>query len=115
MKKLLVAMGLIGAMGCAAAAALDGKVLFQTNCASCHGDTGTGGTGAIKGPRLAGDASKWSSKLFVRAVLEGKDDEGKALDSAMPHWKDSSFAADKGAAPTKAEIVAIQKYLRTVK
>jgi mono/diheme cytochrome c family protein len=115
MKKLLLTLGALGAMTCATAATIDGKALFQENCASCHGEAGKGGTEAVKGPNLIGDATKWSNKLFVRAVLEGKDDEGKALETAMPHWKEGSFKSDKGSKPSKAEVVAILKYLRTVK
>jgi len=97
------------------AAELDGRSLFQQNCASCHGDTGKGGVGDVKGPRLVGDSSKWSAKLFARAVLEGKDDEGRALKAGMPHWKDASFQSDQGAAPTKQEVESIHKYLRSIK
>jgi mono/diheme cytochrome c family protein len=110
----LAGMALMVSLG-AQAATLDGKALFAQNCAACHGDTGKGGTGDVKGPKLVGDATNWSHKLFRRAVLEGKDDEGKALDPAMPHWKDASFQADKGKAPTPAEVAAIYRYLRTLK
>lgn len=94
---------------------LDGKKLFDENCAKCHGETGKGGTKEIKGPRLVGDASKWNAKTFARAVLDGKDDEGRALKGAMPHWKDASFQSDHGTAPTKEEVESIHKYLRSVK
>jgi hypothetical protein len=48
-------------------------------------------------------------------VLEGKDDEGRALKGTMPHWKDASFQSDHGTAPTKEEVESIHKYLRRVK
>lgn len=89
----------------------NGKILYQENCASCHGPTGMGGTG----PKLVGDASEWKTKLFERAVLHGIDDQGKPLKSPMPHWGNSSFKTDKGAAPSKAEIEAIQHYLQALK
>lgn len=99
----------------ASAAELDGKSLYQENCAACHGVAGKGGTSGVKGPRLVGDASKWSAKLFLRAVLEGKDDEGRVLKTEMPHWKDASFKVDKGVPPSKEEVEAIHKYLRGLK
>lgn len=90
---------------------LDGRVLFQENCSRCHGENGKGGAVLP----LVGGASKWTLKLFQRAVLTGVDNKGHPLKSPMPHWKDASFKADNGAAPTKAEIAAIYQYLRTVK
>lgn len=96
---------------CAFSAPLNGKTLYQQNCASCHGAEGKGGSA----PKLAGDASKWNSKTFERAVLSGVDDKNRALKAPMPHWKDGSFVSDQGKAPTRAEIAAIQRYLRTIK
>ena len=90
---------------------LEGKTIFQENCVSCHGDKGQGGSG----PKLAGDASKWSRKLFQRAVLSGVDDNGKALKSPMPHWKEVGFHNAQGKPPSLAEINAIQDYLRKIK
>ncbi|AAQ60531.1 MULTISPECIES: c-type cytochrome [Chromobacterium] len=92
------------------AAASDGKALYQQNCAVCHGAHAQGKTG----PRLAGDASKWRKQLFERAVLEGVDDEGKALKAPMPHWGNSSLKEDHGKPPTKEEVDAIQAYLKTL-
>jgi hypothetical protein len=64
---------------------------------------------------VGGDASKWSARLFVRAVLEGKDDEGTSLHAPMPLWKTASFKSDNGAHPSRQEVEAIRRYLRTVK
>lgn len=116
MKQLVLAMGSLLVALSASAAGLNGKTLYQQNCASCHGDTGKGGTGEVKGPLLAGDASKWRLKVFQRAVLTGVDDKGHALKPAMPHWKDASFQSDKEKkAPSKDEVAATYRYLRTVK
>jgi mono/diheme cytochrome c family protein len=93
------------------AAKLEGKTIFTENCASCHGDNAKGGSG----PNLVDDASKWSRKLFQRAVLSGVDDNGKPLKSAMPHWKEVGFHNALGKPPSLAEINAIQDYLRKIK
>lgn len=95
----------------AMAATPNGKMLYQQNCASCHGSSGQGASA----PKLAGDASRWPDRLFARAVLTGIDDHGQPLKGPMPHWKDSAFSGDHGAAPTKAEITAIQHYLKSGK
>ncbi len=115
MKQFAIALSSLLIALSASAAGLDGKTLYQQNCASCHGDKGKGGTGAVKGPALAGDSSKWSPKVFQRAVLAGVDDKGRPLKLAMPHWKDASFKSDKGKAPSKDEVAAIQRYLQAVK
>ncbi|MFZ3219438.1 MAG: cytochrome c [Rhodoferax sp.] len=115
MKHLVITCSALVLALSASAGELNGQALYQQNCAACHGETGKGGKKDVKGPRLAGDSSKWKVSLFQRAVLEGIDDHGKPLESAMPHWKGASFKSDAGAAPTKEEVAAIQKYLRTVK
>ncbi len=111
MKHSLLAVVTLFLSMSAVAAPLGGKALYQQNCASCHGQKGQGGSA----PKLAGDASKWRAKLFERAVLKGLDDNGKPLQAPMPHWEGASFKTDKGAAPSKAEVHAIQRYLQTLK
>ena len=56
MKQLVIALGSLLVALSASAAGLDGKALYQQNCASCHGDKGKGGSGVVKGPALAGDS-----------------------------------------------------------
>ncbi|MFZ2388164.1 MAG: cytochrome c [Polaromonas sp.] len=109
-RQFFVLAGLLLSLS-ALAAPLNGKALYQENCASCHGAAGKGDSA----PKLAGDASQWSTRLFERAVLTGVDDRGRALKIAMPHWKEGSFKSDDGSAPSKKEVVAIQHYLRAVK
>jgi mono/diheme cytochrome c family protein len=115
MKRLIGLCVALLAIGSSSAATLDGKALFEQNCAACHGVDGKGGNQDVKGPKLVGDSTTWSLKLFRRAVLEGKDDKGQALEAPMPHWKDTSFQADHGKPPTASEISAIYGYLRTLK
>ena len=111
MKNLLISASFLLSCSLVVAATPDGKALYQDNCASCHGAKGQG----ANGPRLVGDASKWSARLFERAVLSGIDDHGKPLKSAMPHWQNASLKSDHGVAPTRAEIKAIQHYLNQIK
>jgi mono/diheme cytochrome c family protein len=88
----------------------DGKKLFQENCAICHGDHAQGKIG----PKLVGDSSKWSNRLFERGVLHGIDDENKKLKPPMPVWQNSSFKSDAGQPPSKQEVDAIHHYLQTL-
>ena len=112
MKKMFFAVTTAFATASAVAAMpLDGKALFQDNCARCHGEGGKGG--AVM--PLVGDASQWSLKLFQRAVLTGVDEKGRPLKSPMPHWRNASFETYDGKAPSRAEVAAIYRYLRTVK
>jgi len=111
MKRTIIAVTMLWLCASVVAAPPDGKALYQENCASCHGQNGKGDTG----PKLVDDASEWKTKLFERAVLNGVDDQGKSLKSPMPHWSGASFKTDSGVAPSKAEVDAIQHYLRTLK
>ncbi|MDA7088170.1 cytochrome c [Pseudomonas sp. SA3-5] len=111
MKALLFSSFAVMFLSAATQAAMpDGEALYRDNCASCHGDKGQGGVGM----RLVGDSSTWPEELFQRAVFEGLDDEGKPLESTMPHWQDRSFSADEGAPPSAAEVTAIYHYLRSL-
>ncbi len=89
-----------------------GKQLYDTNCASCHGDNGAGG-------KKIGDATSadirfgplndmyngdWS--LAKGAILDGKDEEGEDLDAAMPRWRGKLSNED---------VDNIIQYLKTLK
>lgn len=111
MKRQMLLVSALWVSVSALAAPLGGKALFQENCAACHGATGQGGSA----PKLVGDASKWSAKLFERAVLTGVDDAGKKLEAPMPHWQNGSFQSDQGKAPTSKEVTAIYRYLHAMK
>ena len=70
-----------------------GKELYQTNCAACHGANGAGGlkignsTAAdLQSPKLENTYHN-SDALIARAILEGKDQNGKNLDPEMPRWQ----------------------------
>lgn len=88
-----------------------GQRIYQTNCAACHGAKAQGGVG----PKLSGDAANWSAALFQRSLLKDIDDKGKMLKAPMPFWGKVGFAGDKGKAPSKPEMVALQSYLKTLK
>jgi mono/diheme cytochrome c family protein len=95
----------------AASSVSSGQLLYQTDCASCHGANGAGGLKVedetspdIRGPALAEMYSNdWS--LAKRAILDGKDEEGEDLDSAMPRWRGKLSDAD---------VNAIIQYLQTL-
>ena len=70
-----------------------GKALFLSHCAVCHKDNGSGGvklgtavSADLRSPGLETTYHN-SDALILRAILEGKDEEGGPLDSPMPHWK----------------------------
>jgi LPXTG-motif cell wall-anchored protein len=75
-----------------AADATNGQALFQTNCASCHGANAEGGikVGSVTAPDI-----RWSaigpdfkdSATVQRAILQGLDENGSALDPAMPRFQ----------------------------
>lgn len=92
-----------------AGAAVSGKTIYTANCAACHGPN----AGGAVGPSLK-NAARWSAANFKRAILQSRDDEGKALKPPMPVWGKVGFAGDQGKAPTDAEIKALQAYLKTL-
>lgn len=72
-----------------------GEKLYGQYCAACHGANAAGGY------KLGEDASanlRWvklgemyngDTGLVARAILEGKDEDGKTLNEVMPRWKDT--------------------------
>ncbi|MDA8051651.1 MAG: cytochrome c [Rhodospirillales bacterium] len=70
-----------------------GKSLYLSHCAICHKDSGAGGvhlgstvSADLRSPGLE-ITYHHSDALILRAILEGKDEEGQPLDAPMPHWK----------------------------
>jgi len=88
--------------------AKSGKDLYDANCARCHGKMAQGDIGV----KLAGDAAYWTPALFNRAVLAGKDDEGRKLKKKMPRFNKKEL--DDGKMATVADLAAIQAYLQTL-
>lgn len=64
-------------------------------CASCHGTDGRGGRvrmmmSFVDAPDVTFDALRqegFTQNLVGRAIRDGKDESGQALDEAMPRWK----------------------------
>lgn len=72
-----------------------GKELFQSRCASCHKANGEGGvklgdavSADLRAPGLE-DMYHHSDIMLLRAIMDGKDEDGEPLDAPMPHWKGS--------------------------
>lgn len=87
----LIAGGLLVAMPSAQAAT--GKQLFNSRCASCHHKNGSGGmkfgkvvSADLRSPGLE-KMYKNNDNLIMRAILQGRDEDGQPLDAPMPHWK----------------------------
>lgn len=77
----------------AAHAALTGKQLFDSRCATCHKKTGAGGlkfgtvvSADLRSPGLEKMYHN-DDNLILRAILQGRDEDGQPLDAPMPHWK----------------------------
>ena len=117
MRKILAGLGaasvlLIGMGGAQAASVAKGKTLFQSDCASCHGTNGAGGKhigSAVSADLQAPGLEKTyhhKTKLIVRAILDGKDQNGEKLNAVMPRWKGRL---------SKAQARDIVAYLKTLK
>lgn len=82
-----------------------GKSLFDTNCATCHQQTGKGIPGAF--PPLAGNENLKSVDLIVETIHSGHSGkitvEGRTFNSAMPAI---------GAGFSSKQIAAVATYIR---
>ena len=105
----LCSIGLIASMailGSQPAAASDGKAVFGSNCASCHGNKGQGTPGLA--PALKGDAFVTTSKAedvltTVKNGRAGVQKKFKDLPIAMPAW---------GGKLSDADIQAVVDFIR---
>ncbi len=88
----LVAVPMMMSQGAVAA---DGKAIYGSKCAGCHGPTGMG----TVGPRLAGQQEKYLVEQF-KLIRDGKRTSGK---SAMMKGAVASVSDD--------DIKAIAAYL----
>lgn len=87
-------------------APVNGRSLYASNCAGCHGSQGEGGMG----PALAASVA-WKNEEFANAVLEGKTSQ-KELSPVMPRF--ASIGLD-GEAATAEQMKSIQEYLASLK
>ena len=91
-----------------AAAAPDGKALFNTNCSTCHQENGKGDPGVF--PPLAGNTEVTAKDPtpIIAIVLHGlstpKTIMGKQYAGGMPPWKGTL---------SNAEIAAVLTYVRS--
>jgi mono/diheme cytochrome c family protein len=120
MHKLLISVATItlvaSAQASAAADIAAGKLLYEDNCAICHGSNAEGKPAkgnAAAAKKLAGDSAYWDFPVFKRTVMEGIDDKGRAM-KTMPVFGKTGFLKPKGAIPTDAELQDIQAYLKSL-
>ena len=89
-----------------------GQEQYEANCAACHGPNGAGGlkigsatSADIRAARLA-SVYKNDNALISGAILNGKDEEGKDLDTAMPRFQGKL---------TAQQVTQIIAFLKTLK
>lgn len=98
------------------ASGTDGKVLYQTHCATCHGARGEGqpnwktkkAAGTYPPPPHDASGHTWhhADGLLFRTVRDGGQAAAPAeFKSGRPAWKDTL---------TDAQIVAVLQYLKTL-
>ncbi|WP_199178520.1 c-type cytochrome [Acidimangrovimonas sediminis] len=70
-----------------------GKQLYIGDCSSCHRASGAGGlkigeatSADLRAPALE-VMYRHDDRLLLRAILSGVDEDGEALDQAMPRWQ----------------------------
>ena len=76
MKRLIIALFVVGLMSNVALAAEDGAAIFKAKCAMCHGPKGEGKTG----PKLAG--TTLTADQIADALMKGA--QGKKAPHAKP-------------------------------
>jgi len=106
MKSLFCIVALAFLCAGTSARAEDGKVIFDNQCAKCHGQDGKGGTPMgqkLHIKNLAADQAKLSDAEIEKAIKEGIQADGKMRMKAI---KEVSSDAD---------IKAVIKYVHTLK
>ena len=88
-----------------------GKAVYAAHCVMCHRADGSGGlkvgktvSADLRSPGLENTYGQSDAKL-MRAILEGKDEDGGDLDLVMPHWKGQI---------TTAQATAVLAYVKTL-
>lgn len=119
LRRLALACGALGLTAGAALAASTaspadpalGKQLFRSHCAVCHKADASGGvklgdatSADLQAPELESQY-KETDALILRAMLDGKDEDGEDLDKIMPRWRGKI---------TDAQANDILAYLKTV-
>ena len=108
MRKLWAALAIIVVVAAGAACDRDqpqvsteaGRKLYLDDCASCHGNDGSGGrlVGAAVSSDLRaqklGEAYGFNMALVRRAILDGKNPNGDDLDPAMPRFRGKLSESD---------------------
>lgn len=95
----------------AAADAAAGQQLYSQYCAACHGPEAKGGvklgdaTSADLRWQTLGPTYHSDPALVQRAILQGQDQDGQALDDVMPRWQGKL---------TTTQVQDIVAYLQTL-
>lgn len=88
-----------------------GKQIFLTNCATCHRTDASGGinfgnvTSADLRDSALGPKFHRDPALIIRAILQGKDQNGNALAVTMPRW--SGKLTEQQAADVTAYLLTL--------